>query len=50
VLIAKTAGLGRRIRRFGAVTGMLSKPLRFSLRIVGKTPRGIDESSRRDFT
>jgi hypothetical protein len=48
--MAIAAGRGRQIRRFGAVTGMLSKPLRFSLRIVGKTPRGIDESSRRDFT
>jgi hypothetical protein len=41
---------GRENRRCGAVTAMLSKPLRFSVRIVGKTPPGIDESSRRDFT
>jgi hypothetical protein len=41
---------GRKIRRCRTGTGMLSKPLRFSLRIVGKTPRGIGHSSLRDFT
>jgi hypothetical protein len=49
-LIEDLADRGRQIRRFGAAAGMLSKPLRFSFPIVGKTPPGIDESSRRDFT
>jgi hypothetical protein len=42
--------VGRQIRRCRAIAGMLSKPLRFSFPIVGKTPRGIAESSLRDFT
>jgi hypothetical protein len=41
---------GRKIRRSGAVTVMLSKPLRFSFPIVGKMPRGMAESSLRGFT
>jgi hypothetical protein len=45
------AGLsGRELRRCRAVCGMLSQTLRFSFRIVGKTPRGIGGSSRSGFT